>query len=136
MGAVIAVAATVAPAHASNVTVTLSVGAVKYGSTISDCALSVPAGADGVVVLDAAVAKGCISSYHVQHYTFGNFVDCIDGVCGDPSPVFATYWGEYWDGSAASLGVDSFRAGTQHDLGFSYVTWVNCLEPNPTCDQF
>jgi hypothetical protein len=117
--------------------VTFGLGAAHYVPDGAVCTLSVPTGANGIAVLDAAVAKGCIASYHTQHTSLGDFVDCIDGVCGDTATgAYLTYWALYWDGTAASAGVDDFRAGTEHDLSFSYVTWVNCVSPNPTCDQF
>ena len=132
---------TVAPARAANVSVQLALGAGHYAPTGAACAVSVPSGADGVAVLDAAVAQKCIISYHTVQFGSGTFVDCINEVCGDAATgFFLTYWALYWDGVAAPAGVDAFRAGTQGELGFSYVTWLNCAlppeVPNPSCDQF
>src|SRR5438552_8022911 len=77
----------------SNVTVEAQVGVLEAGlPALIDCPVDVPAGSNGTVVLDAMVAKGCISSYEVQHYSFGDFVSCIDGICGQDAILEGTFW--------------------------------------------
>lgn len=118
------------PAHAA-VTVTFGLSAGTYAPTGAACALSVPAGADGLAVLDAAKAKGCIASYKaVGPGQFGYYIACINEVCGDEtSGMYATYWGMYENGVATGYGVSDFRAAPGDDLTFAYTTWAGCLLP-------
>ena len=114
--------AAAAPAHAANVTVTLSVSAARYARTGAACTLSVPAGANGIAVLDAAVAQGCLVSYDTVTYPgFGTFVTCLDQVCGNATAgSVGTYWNMYENGVSTGYGVDAFSAASGDDLGFAY----------------
>jgi hypothetical protein len=117
------------PARAASVSVSFGVSLVGYAPTGAACPLTVPAGSDGVAVLDAAVDAGCITSYRSHSSPpFGEFVDCIDEVCGAPAEaMFLTYW-KYWlNGAPASSGVSFYSAEAGDELVFSYSTWAGCL---------
>jgi hypothetical protein len=117
----VALAATALPAHASTTTVTFGLSAGAYAPTGAACPLTVPAGADGVAVLDAAVAAHCITSYHTVSFgSLGRFVDCIDDVCGEALGAAGTYWGMYENGAATAYGVDGFTADSGDELVFAY----------------
>lgn len=124
-----AVAAAVAtPAHAANVTVSLALSAGRHAPTGAACTLSVPAGADGVAVLDAAVAQGCLLSYDTVTYPgFGTFVTCLNEVCGHAGTgTVGTYWNMYENGASTWYGVDGFVADAGDELGFAYQAF--CFE--------
>jgi hypothetical protein len=109
-------------AHATtNVSVTLDVGIeASIAPQVHQCTVSVPLGANGTVVLDAAIAAKCISSYHLQHYSFGDFVDCIDGVCGQDAIVEGTFWAMFLNGACTSYGVTDYSAADGDVLSFEY----------------
>lgn len=133
----IAVSLGAVPAHAAPVTVDFGLAAGAYAPTGAACQVSVPSGANGVVVLDAAVAKGCILSYDTTTFAgFGTFVRCVDEVCGEEaSGFFLTYWKLYVNGRPATAGVDAFRATAGSSLVLSYTTWAGCLasDDDPLC---
>jgi hypothetical protein len=110
------------PAQASDVTVRFALSAGTYAPTGAACELSVPEGASGLAVLDAAVARACIVSYATESYPeFGTFVTCIDFVCGQAlTATHGTYWNMYDGGGSASYGVDGFVATDGAELGFAY----------------
>ncbi len=122
---------TAAPAHAATVPVTFGISVGTHAPTSALCELSVAAGTDGLVVLEAAVDAGCIQSYHAQGPTeFGYYVDCINEVCADSvSTLYLTYWGMFENGKATSYGVSGFRAAAGDELTFAYTTWAPCLLP-------
>lgn len=124
-----AVASGAMPAQAANVTVEFGLAAGTHAPTGALCPVSVPAGADGVAVLDAAVEEGCIVSYDtVTDPTFGAYVTCIDEVCQAPAEAMTiTYWKLFIDGAAATQGVSFYEAGAGDELVFSYTTWAGCL---------
>lgn len=113
---VAAFALAVTPAHAANVT-------VKFGYSLNKlvpprlCPVSVPAGSNGIKVLQAAKAKACIVSYKITTYPgLGSFVQCINGICG----TCATYWGMFENGKYTSYGVDGFKSNWGDRLTFTY----------------
>lgn len=120
--AALVLAASSTPAHAAGVTVSLALSAGTYAPTGAACTVSVPAGADGIAVLDAAVAKACIVSYDTVTFSgFGTFVQCIDEVCGNAGTgTVGTYWNMYENGVSTAYGVDGFSADNGDELGFSY----------------
>jgi hypothetical protein len=127
--ALTAALATAAPAHAApTVTVSLAVSAGTYAPTGAACGLVVDAGADGVAVLDAAVAARCIVSYRTQTFPgFGTFVSCIDEVCGTAlTGATGTYWNMSENGASTAYGVDGFSADAGDELGFAYRAY--CFE--------
>lgn len=113
------------PVHAADVTVTFGVSAGRYAPTGAACALSVPAGSDGVAVLDAAVARGCLVSYDTVTYPgFGTFVTCLNEVCGnDTTAGVGTYWNMYDNAVSTPYGVDGFTADPGDELVFTYRTY-------------
>ena len=127
--AALALCAVATPAHASDVTVQFGLSAGTYAPTGAACTLSVPAGADGIAVLDAAVAAHCIASYRTTSFPFGTFVSCINEVCGQDTGVaeagtFAgAYWNMYDNGTSAGYGVDGFTADAGDELAFAYQTY-------------
>jgi imidazole glycerol phosphate synthase subunit HisF len=121
--------ATAAPAHATpTVLVSFAVSAGTYAPTGAACPLVVDAGADGVAVLDAAVAAHCIVSYRAQTFPgFGTFVSCIDEVCGTAlTGTTGTYWNMYENGASTAYGADGFSAAAGDELGFAYQAY--CFE--------
>jgi hypothetical protein len=118
------VAVTAAPAHAADVTVHFGLSAGTYAPTGAACTLTVPAGASGLQVLDAAVANLCINSYDTVTFDFGTFVSCIDEVCGQTTPAAGTYWNMYENGVSTWYGVDGFSADAGDELSFAYTAWT------------
>jgi hypothetical protein len=119
--AVLAVAMAQGPASAAPVTVRfgISVGAPTPLSAF--CPVRVPAGADGLAVLDAARARRCILSYRAEYYPgLGHYIRCIDGICAIDRPVFLAYWAMFENGRYTSYGVDGFRANAGDRLVFVY----------------
>lgn len=120
----------VTPASAADVTVHLDVTvaeAVPFTLPTGDCDVSVPAGSNGLAVLDAAVESGCIESYATEEFPpYGAYVSCVNQVCGDgTSGLFLTYWLVYVDGVCASEGISSLTfPGDGDTLGLNYETWV------------
>lgn len=114
------------PAAASDVSVVLTAagpGPVTHsgGQAATACPLTVAENADGVAVLDAAVAAGCIGSYSTVTFgEFGRFLDCIDGVCagGDPAGAGCWFWAMHENGLPTAYGVDGFRAADGDVLSF------------------
>jgi hypothetical protein len=121
-------AALATPAHAASVPVSLALSAGTHAPTGAACALSVPAGANGLAVLDAAVAQGCLVSYDTVTYPgFGTFVTCLDEVCGNAGTgTVGTYWNMYENGASTWYGVDGFVADAGDELGFAYQAF--CFE--------
>lgn len=110
------------------------------GQALADrCQLTLPAGADGVAVLDAAVAAGCIDGYTLTPFGNDVFLECVDGagpkpeictVC--PPPFLAcAYWALYYDGFYASEGLRGFHAGEERELGLSFEAFPASLVPAP-----
>lgn len=126
-------AAAPAGADHGSVTVTLDVSAGEPAATVpwARCALTVDHGDDGVAVLDAAVAAGCIDSYETsEDPNWGTFLECIDQICGAPAEAMRiTYWRMSVDGQMTSYGIDGYEAADGDVLGFSYSTWGTCLTP-------
>ena len=116
-----------------NVTVNFGLAAGTHAPTGAACPVSVPAGSNGLTVLDAAVAKGCIVSYSkVDDPSFGAFVTCINEVCGAPAEaLYLTYWGLYVDGAESQVGVSSYGAENGDEMVFSYTSWAGYLVPKP-----
>jgi hypothetical protein len=109
------------PASASTVTVKLSLSVGVKAPTGRLCPVQVPAGSNGIAVLDAAKAKHCIVSYKTSYFSgFGHFVRCIDGICEIDKPVFLAYWAMYENGQFTSYGVDGFVADPGDVLSFVY----------------
>lgn len=111
------------------VTVNFGISAGAYAPTGVACPVSVAAGANGLAVLDAAVAKGCIRSYKAETYSFGAFVSCINEVCGaPPAALYLTYWEMSENGKCTEdYGVSGFRADDGDELTFAYTTWAKFL---------
>ena len=127
-------------AHAAgNVGVTLRISTLTYANADKSCAVSVPAGSNGIAVLSAATASHCISGYTLQSFTGGHFLDCVDdGVngnrCGDPAPSYLRYWAMRLQCTATAYGVDDYKAVAGDELTFSYeVSWAYGV-PTPQAD--
>lgn len=115
-----------APAEASTVTVKLGITAGAYAPTGAACTLEVSPGANGMSVLGAAVAKGCIVSYQTTTYAgYGTFVRCVNEVCQVNEAT--TFWMMSENGVATSYGVDGFSAQDGDELTFTYTSWVAYL---------
>lgn len=127
---VTAVLGTASPAHADDVTVTLSatVADTVPWSVIPLCNLDVPSGSDGIVVLEEGVAEHCIASYDMVDFggSLGEFVTCINELCGgciDDDCTMGTFWAIYIDGTASSVGVSNMNFTDDAELAFNYETW-------------
>lgn len=116
----------VAPAHAANVTVLVSVVYTRdpgpHQASGAACAVSVAENADGLAVLSAAKSAGCIRSYTTITFPgFGTFIDCISDVCGVEDPDdFYWYWGIHLNLVPTAFGVDGYRAHNADHLMFLY----------------
>jgi hypothetical protein len=121
-------ALSLSPARAADVTVDFGLSAGAYAPTAL-CALSVPDGADGIAVLDAAVEARCIESYESQDFgELGAFVNCINHICGQfvPTPAASagTYWAFYVDGAPSQTGVSFYEASAGSEVAFVYEGFV------------
>lgn len=126
---------------AGDVSMTLRVSNPTYLANTKACPVQVPAGANGIAVLDAAKATGCISSYVLVTYSIGSFVQCIDGVCGDPAPTYLRYWAMRTDTldlpggrrlcEPTSYGVDSYSASAGAELSFTFESYASGVAPVP-----
>lgn len=118
------------------ITVTLAVSTHAYPVKDSNCPVSVAHGVDGIAVLDAAKATGCITSYTTIEYPgLGTFVRCIDQRCGDgPQNQYLRYWAMRENCIYTSYGVDGFRADAGDELSFTYEPWpVSFVPMDPLC---
>lgn len=141
--AILAVATTAVPAHADDVTVRFGVSAGHYAP--GTCSLSVAQGTNGLGVMDAAVAAGCIEGYEMD----GAWLRCVtvaaEPVCSDvhedPFCCGTLYWAIYEDlGAVAPHALADFSTGNathsrllgqvpvaHTELVLSLETWVACL---------
>lgn len=112
------------PAGASAaVTLRVSLGDRSVAKAV--CSVAVAEGADGVAVLDAAVAGGCIKSYKIEDFGWGDYLACVDGVCEQPG----TYWAMYENRVYTSYGIREFYADPGDELWFNYEQYITCLTP-------
>ncbi|HVL89112.1 MAG TPA: hypothetical protein VM841_02635 [Actinomycetota bacterium] len=123
------------PAHAANVTVKVRIAAGGHAGAIKDCAaVSVPAGANGLTVLGAAVAQGCIKSF--QTASGGAYVTCIDpgqaSLC-EVAGGLVTFWAVYDNGRASTTGISGFAASQGRELAFAYTNFLTCFATYPSC---
>ena len=114
-----------AGADADTVTVTLE---VTYGNhlapAVKSCDVTVPVGSTAADVLDAAQASGCIGSWSGTTYSFGRFVDCIDGLCGQNfADLVGTFWGFYVNERASPVGIDARAVAEGDVVEFAYADW-------------
>lgn len=127
--ALLAVAALAAPAHAANVTVKLRISAGGYAAALVQCdGLSVPDGANGVSVLQAATSKGCIGGFKTTTFAFGTYVTCVTvnvEVC-EQAGGLATFWAYYKNGAMATTGIDQFNAKAGNELALAYTNFATC----------
>lgn len=125
--ALLAAALVATPGHAQ-VGATLRVSMWTYANTTKLCPVTVADGADGVAVLDAAVGTNCIQSYRLKTYTFGRYLECIDGTCGQPEQFNILYWAMRENGVCTDYGVDGFVANPGDTLSFTYSAFavVDC----------
>lgn len=119
------------PASASDVEVTLDLSALQPLATVpyQDCVVQVSPDADGIAVLEAAKDASCIDGYETDDFGFGEFVRCIDGICGTD----ATYWRMTLNGAYTLYGVSDYQASDDDVLGFSYTQWATCLVDGSLC---
>lgn len=115
----------------STVPVTLRLSAAEPVASVpyKSCSVNVASGANGLAVLQAATSAGCISSYETADFGWGEFVNCIDGVCGTD----ATYWRMTENSVYTVYGVSDFVADAGDELGFSYTQWATCLAEPSLC---
>ncbi|HVF12595.1 MAG TPA: hypothetical protein VNA87_05870 [Actinomycetota bacterium] len=111
---------------ASTVTITFTFKVT--GPTSKQCSLKLPKGSDGIGVLDAAVAQGCIRSYQTSEspnpppkggpqYPGHHWLRCIDSDCdvsyGSPGLAPETRWNVSWQGERGaymSSGLEGYAA--------------------------
>jgi len=115
-------------ASASGVPVRLEVSVGHHsppGPLYASCEVTVPAGADGLAVLDAAVASGCISSYETSEFAgFGRYVACIDAVC-QVADGLVSFWALFYEDAFAETGIEGFEAAAGRQIELTYTT-LNC----------
>ena len=120
-----------APARAATVTVDLQLSALTLNQAGAHtiCPVQVAAGANGLAVLDAAKAAGCIVSYTTAFG--GAFVDCINEVCSQylaasvaGARTAGTYWAMYLNGGYTTFGVADYTASNGDALLFDYEHFV------------
>ncbi len=123
----------VLPAAAGGVTVVFSAqygsGTAVAGRPATACPVTVDEGSNGLAVLDAAAAAGCIRSYKVVVYPgLGDFVDCIDRVCTGPGATgpLCSFWAMTENGVLTDYGVDGFHADQGDVLSFTYAPYGTC----------
>lgn len=106
-------------------TVTLEITAGHHLlPALKSCTVSIPQGADTGAVLDAGVASGCLDSWQASSFGgFGRFVECIDDVCSETTPVEGTFWAFYVNEVAAPVGIDSYFPGEGDVIDFTYTDW-------------
>ena len=127
------------PAHAAPADVTLDVTLLEPFVAVpvaGTCAVSIPEGADGFEVLDAALGSGCIGSYEAtgsENDPFGRFLVCVNDVCDPTGDGTALYWRFGVNGQAASVGLDQFEAADRDALSVSLTTWAGCLADASLC---
>ncbi|HVL47803.1 MAG TPA: hypothetical protein VM889_04530 [Candidatus Thermoplasmatota archaeon] len=118
----------------------------------SRCDVVVRKGSDGGVILDAAVAAGCLESWTwCRDAGNGRFVTSLDGrygdgrhdANGDPCPsVFApgkgvgtgltlVFWSIHLNGEPAASGIDGYAAAEGDVYEFEYTTWLGYLVALP-----
>lgn len=122
------------PAHAATVSMTLRIAAGGNPGAVKTCPVSVPAGANGKAVLDAAVASRCITSY--QTNSGGAYLTCIDPGAAPVCEVgdgLVTFWAIYVDGRTAEQGILGFSAAQGRQLTFAYTSWLACAATYPNC---
>lgn len=118
--------APVAGRAATNVPVTLRSATLAYANADVVCQVSIPAGSNGLVVLDAAVAKGCVKKYETTTFGTGKFLQCLDdGIngnrCGDPGPGYLRYWAFREDCNyVQDHGLEGFVATANKELSLTY----------------
>jgi hypothetical protein len=123
----------VTPARAANVTVTLQIdlGYAPAAAEYAACTVSVPDQAPGLVVLDAAKAKGCISGYETVVFSGKHYISCIDDIC-QVADGLATYWRMTVNDAYVCFGADDFRSTNGKKLGFAYVPGASFVL-DPAC---
>ncbi len=148
----LAVVTTAGPGRAeADVTVRFGVSVGHYAP--GACLVSVPQGTDGLGVLDAAVAAGCIAGYEMD----GSWLRCVSVVdeaplCSDvhqdPTCCATHYWAVYEDvGAVAPHALSGFSAGNggharlygkvevgHTELVLSYESWGKCLAYPVLCN--
>lgn len=124
VSAVAVLGGAVTPAQAQDVTVKFGVSAGYWAPTGAICPVSVAPGADGVAVLNAALAKGCITSYDTVSFGGKPFLSCLDGVCQQADGL-VTFWAMF-DSSPvpAEYGLAEFRADEGDELVFAYTNFA------------
>lgn len=91
--ALLALGAPLANASTDTVTFSLTLGH-ESAPSIKTCAVSVPAGANGGDVLDAATSAGCISGWTFDTFGGARFVTSIDGIAQQTGVFWAYYVNE------------------------------------------
>lgn len=119
----LAAAAALPAAASTTVSVDLVISSNHYNVKEKTCAVAVAAGSDGTVVLRAAQSAGCITSFKTSTHSFGTFVDCINGRCGDGAPTYLRYWAMRENCAYTSYGVDGFRADHGDELSLTFEPW-------------
>lgn len=133
--ALLSAAAPLASSQSADVTVVLLFNAGNHLAPGVPCPVSVPAGADGAALLDAAVASGCILSWSAVEYSFGSFVTCINDVCSHDAGEYAapaaglegTFWALSENLHLTSYGIDGVRADEGDVVGFTYEDYYGGL---------
>lgn len=98
------------------------VGAAPYTAFSATC--PVDAGQSVTSAIRQAVTTGCLDSAGIQSTSFGNFLDCVNDVCGWFSGDDSRFWIVYENHVSASTGIDDLVVDASDDFQVSY---DNCL---------
>ncbi|HLE98050.1 MAG TPA: hypothetical protein VI997_11825 [Candidatus Thermoplasmatota archaeon] len=75
--------------------------------------------------LSEAVDDGCIASIGWSYFSFGRFLDCVNGVCGRTAGDESRFWGLYENHVLALSGADDLTVDALDTFQLSY---DNCRE--------
>ncbi len=114
----------------TQVDVTLVISNWSYQLEETSCTVTVPAGSDGLAVLDAAKTSGCIASYTAVYYPEYNdsFIDCINDRCTESVPPFRA-WTMRENCVLTSYGAQGYSADHGDELSFTYETIATFFAP-------
>lgn len=97
-------------------------GAAPYTAFSVTC--SVDAGQSLTSAIRQSVANGCLDSATIVPTSFGNFLDCVNDVCGWFSGDDSRFWIVYENFQSTSVGIDDLVVDAADDFQISY---DNCL---------
>lgn len=92
----------------------------------ASCQVSLPAGADGLTLLDQATADGCITGWEGQQSAFGTFVTAIDDLQAPGASCLAytagvcDWWEHSVNGQTVSYPPEGYTAADGDQVSWLY----------------